>query len=869
MKKMATMHHMFLEKFQFPALLFKIATQTSSEHKEKSVTLHTNLGDIKCEIFCDEVPKSSEVWLSSPLHFNCFQEKTQKPNSFGHSGDHYDSLFSSIVMLCPLKTRHRVPLQLSFRLCSKFFHALKHDHHQFDFIPHPNAASVNHSMLNCLHSRLPFQALTAFKNHFQLHSLENVDEVTVALSLKACQGESKLGCQIHGFAVCSGFVSFVTVSNSLMKMYCKSGNFGKALIVFENLSHPDIVSWNTVLSGFEESVDALNFARSMHYCGIAFDPVTYTSALAFCWGDHGFLFGWQLHSLVVKCGLGCEVFIGNALVTMYSRWGMLDEARRVFDEMPERDLVSWNAMISGYAQEGKCYGLEAVLLFVNMVRHGMLIDHVSLTGAVSACGHMKNLELGRQIHGLTQKVGYGTHVSVCNVLMSTYSKCEVPKDAKAVFESISNRNVVSWTTMISIDEEDAVSLFNAMRVNGVYPNDVTFIGLIHAVTIRNLVTEGLTIHGLCIKSCFLSEQTVSNSFITMYAKFECIQESTKIFEELNCRETVSWNALISGYAQNGSYKEALLTYLSAVKEIKPNQYTFGSVLNAIAAAEDISLNHGKSCHSHLLKLGLGTDPIVSGALLDMYGKRGDIIESQRVFNETLERTQFAWTAIISAYARHGDFESVMSLYTEMEREGINPDSITFLSVLAACCRKGMVDAGHRVFDSMVKKHSIEPTSEHYSIMVDMLGRVGRLDEAEELMHQIPGGPGLSVLQSLLGSCRLHGNMEMAEKVVGRLIEMDPASSGPYVLMANLYAEKGKWEKVAEVRRGMRGRGVKKEVGFSWVDVSNVDSLYLHGFSSGDKSHPESENICKIAEFLGLQMKILKENREREGEWYNE
>ena len=335
--------------------------------------------------------------------------------------------------------------------------------------------------------------------------------------------------------------------------------------MFENLSHPDIVSWNTVLSGFEESVDALNFARSMHFRGIAFDLVTYTSALAFCWGDHGFLFGWQLHSLVVKCGFGCEVFIGNALVTMYSRRGMLDEVRRVFAEMPERDLVSWNAMILGYAQEGKCYGLEAVLLFVNMVRHGMLIDHVSLTGAVSACGHMNNLELGRQIHGLTQKVGYGTHVSVCNVLMSTYSKCEVPKDAKAVFECISNRNVVSWTTMISIQEEDAVSLFNAMRINGVYPNDVTFIGLIHVVTIRNLLTEGLTIHGLCIKSYFLSEQTVSNSLITMYAKFECIQESTKIFEELNCQETVSWNALISGYAQNGSYKEALLTFLSAVK----------------------------------------------------------------------------------------------------------------------------------------------------------------------------------------------------------------------------------------------------------------------------------------------------------------
>ncbi|KAK7349613.1 hypothetical protein VNO77_07107 [Canavalia gladiata] len=769
----------------------------------------------------------------------------------------------------PFKTLHKVPLQLLFKFASKPFHTLKHEHHLFDHIPQPNVASVNRSMLNHLHNNRPFQALAVFKKQFQLHSLEHADEVTLALSLKACKGELKFGCQIHGFVVSSGFVSCVTVSNSLMKMYCMSGNFGKAVLVFENLSHPDIVSWNTILSGFEKSVDALSFACSMRSSGIDFDPVTFTTALSFCWDELGFFFGWQLHSLVLKCGFGCEVFIGNALITMYSRWGTVDEARRVFDGMPRRDVVSWNAMLSGYAQEGECYGLEAVSLFVNMVRQGILLDYVSLTAVVSACGYMKNLELGRQMHGLIQKVGYGTHVSVCNVLMSTYSKCEIPTDAKAVFQLTINRNVVSWTTMISIDEEDAVSLFNAMRIDGVYPNDVTFIGLIHAVTIRNLVTIGLIIHGLCIKSCFSSEQNVSNSLITMYAKFESIQESKKIFEELNFRETISWNALISGYAQNGLCKEAFLTFLSAVEEIKPNQYTFGSVLNAIAAAEDISLKHGQRCHSHLLKFGLNTDPIVSGALLDMYGKRGSISESQRVFNETPERTQFAWTAMISAYARHGDYESVMSLYTKMESEGSSPDSITFLSVLAACCRKGMVDVGQIIFDSMVKKHSIEPTPEHYSIVVDMLGRAGQLDEAEELMHRIPGGPGLSVLQSLLGSCRLHGNMEMAEKVVGSLIEMDPASSGPYVLMANLYAEKGKWEKVAEVRKRMRGRGVKKEVGFSWVDAANDDSLYLHSFSSGDKSHPESENISRMAEFLGLQIRFLKERREREGEWYHE
>ncbi|KAK2407285.1 pentatricopeptide repeat-containing protein, mitochondrial [Trifolium repens] len=772
---------------------------------------------------------------------------------------------------------HEKPSQrlLLFKTCSKLFHSLKHqnEHHLFDHIPHPKASSINRSMLNFLHNNLPFQALSIFKKHSHFNFLQNIDEVTLALSFKACCGELKLGSQIHGFSVATGFVSRVTVSNSLMKMYSKAGLFQCALRVFESLSCPDIVSWNTILFGFDKSVDALNFACFMHLNGIVFDPVTYTTALSFCWDrewdDCGVLFGLQLHSLVVKCGFGSEVFIGNALVTMYSRWGGLDEARRVFHEMPIRDLVSWNAMLSGYAQEGECYGLEAVLLFVNMVRQGMFLDHVSFTGAVSACGYIRNLELGKQIHSLAQKLGYGTHVAVCNVLISTYSKCKVLRDAKAVFQGMSSRNVVSWTTMISIDEENVVPLFNAMRVDGVYPNDVTFIGLLHAITIKKMVTEGLMVHGLCIKSCFSSEQNVSNSLITMYAEFESIQESKKIFEELNYRGTISWNALISGYAQNGLCKEAFLTFLSSIQEIKPNQYTFGSVLNAIAAAEDISLKHGQRCHSHLIKLGLNTDPFVAGALLDMYGKRGNISESERVFNETPEKTQFSWTGMISAYASHGDYVSVMSLYKEMETEGSSPDSITFLSVLSACCRKGMVDVGHRIFDSMVKNHSIEPSPEHYSIIVDMLGRVGRLDEAEELMHQIPGGPGLSVLQSLLGSCRLHGNVEMAERVFESLIQMDTESSGPYVLMANLYAEKGMWEKNAEVRKRMRGSGVKKEVGFSWVDVSTIDSLHLHGFSSGDKSHPESETICKMAEFLGLQMIFSKESRVEEGDWYQE
>ncbi|CAL8113691.1 unnamed protein product [Prunus armeniaca] len=409
-------------------------------------------------------------------------------------------------------------------------------------------------------------ALDMFCKQLQLHLSHNIDEVTITLAVKACQGDPKPKCQIHGFAVSSGFASYTTISNSLMCMYTKAGQFDGPLLIFETMCYIDIVSWNTILSGFRTSEGALNFALRMNFNGVVFYPVTYTTILAFCADHEDFLFGLQLHSLIFKSGLDGEVFAGNALTSMYLRLRRLIEARSVFDEMANEVLVSWNAIVSGYSQEGN-HGLEAIFVFIEMVGEGMGLDHVSFTSAVAACGHEMSLELGKQIHGLTIKSGYGSHC-------------------------MNDRNVVSWTTMISIDEEDVISLFNEMRLDGVYPNDATFVGLIHAISIRKLV-EGEMIHGFCIKTGFLSKHNVCNSLITMYAKLESMHDSIKVFEELNCREIISWNALISGYAQNGLCQDALKTFLVATMESKPNNYTFGSVLSAIGDAQDISLKYGQ------------------------------------------------------------------------------------------------------------------------------------------------------------------------------------------------------------------------------------------------------------------------------------
>ncbi|CAL2281240.1 unnamed protein product [Prunus armeniaca] len=320
------------------------------------------------------------------------------------------------------------------------------------------------------------RALDMFCKQLQLHLSHNIDEVTITLAVKPCQGDPKPGCQIHGFAVSSGFASYTTISNSLMCMYTKAGQ--------------------------------------MNFNGVVFYPVTYTTILAFCADHEDFLFGLQLHSLIFKSGLDGEVFVGNALTSMYSRLRRLIEARSVFDEMANEDLVSWNAILSGYSQEGN-HGLEAIFVFIEMVGEGM-----------------------------------------------------------------------------GLDEEDVISLFNEMRLDGVYPNDATFVGLIHAISVRKLV-EGEMIHGFCIKTGFLSKHNVCNSLIIMYAKLESMHDSIKVFEELNYREIISWNALISGYAQNGLCQDALKTFLVATMESKPNNYTFGSVLSAIGDARDISLKYGQ------------------------------------------------------------------------------------------------------------------------------------------------------------------------------------------------------------------------------------------------------------------------------------
>ncbi|KAL6896906.1 hypothetical protein ACP4OV_007478 [Aristida adscensionis] len=665
---------------------------------------------------------------------------------------------------------------------------------------------------------------------------------------------------LHGLAVASGLDAFAAVTNVLAARYARArGSFPSAAWVFATARARDAASYNTILSVIPDPGEALAFAARMLRSGdVRPDGVTFTVALSLAAGRGEGGLVRQLHALASRAGLAADVFVGNALVTAYSRGGSLGAARKVFDEMPARDLVSWNALVCGLAQDGD-RPEEVIRVFLRMVKDGdVRPNRISVCSVIPACAGEGKLELGRQVHGFATKLGVEGHVSIGNVLVAMYYKCGTPGCARKLFEFMEERDVISWTTVISMDGRDTIALFNGMRRDGVAPNEVTFVALLSALPEDCPAREGQMIHAVCLKTGVSDKEAACNSLITMYAKLRRTDDARVVFNLMPHREIIAWNALISGYAQNARCEDALEVFLSMTKRMKPNETTFASVLSAVTAVETVAMACGQMYHGQTLKLGLGASEYVSGALIDMYAKRGSLEESRKAFCETARRSLIAWTAIISAHTRHGDYDAVVSLFNDMVRSGVAPDGVVLLSVLTACRYSGFVSLGRDIFDSIAAERGAELWPEHYACVVDMLGRAGRLEEAEELMLRMPSGPSVSALQSLLGACRIHGDADVGERVAAVLTETEPTESGAYVLLSNIYAEKGHWAGVARVRRLMRERGVKKEIGFSWVDAGGGgDSLHLHKFSSDDTTHPLTEEIYRVVEGLGWEMKFLK------------
>lgn len=523
--------------------------------------------------------------------------------------------------------------------------------------------------------------------------------------------------------------------------------------------------------------------------------------------------GKQVHADSIKMGFQFDISVGNAAINMYAKCGSIDNARQLFDTMPERDVVSWTSVIAGYARNE--HGKDALEFFARMLSTGTMPNQSNLTCVLGICTSLAALEDGKQIHAHTVKTGFVSNVNVGNVLVSMYAKCGEIDDARLFFERMCESNVLSWNSMIvgyaeNGRTDEARQLFDEMPERYVESWNVMIVG---------------------------------------YARNKKTFDARVLFEKMPEANVISWTAVLTGYVQNGQDEEALQLFSGMGQScVKPNNSTWAVVLSSCAGLA--TLEQGKQVHAQIIKVGFESDVFVRSAIVDMYAKCGNLDDARLSFDKIYKPDTVLWTTIISAYAQHGHGREALLLFEEMQQAGLTPNHVTFLGVLAACSHTGLVDKGWHYFLSMSQHHGIRPRVEHYVCMVDILGRSGHLDEAEDLINSIPYEPDAILWKALLGACRVHGNLDIGRRAAEHLFDLEPQNAAAYVLLSNIYAAAGKWDDVAKVRRMMKDREVKKNPGCSWIEIKNV----AHKFIVGDRSHPQSERIYAMLDHLSKRMK---------------
>eukprot|EP00253_Pinus_taeda_P023058 PITA_23058 len=461
-----------------------------------------------------------------------------------------------------------------------------------------------------------------------------------------------------------------------------------------------------------------------------------------------------------------DVFLANTLINMYLKCGNMEFACKVFDEMAERNVVSWTAMIAAYTKHG--FSAEALNLFSQMQRAGVQPNEFTFAGVLPVCASLAALEQG-------------------------YAQCGLFDNALELFNKIPMRDSVAWNAMIagcakSGHVEKALELFEQMPE-------------------RNVVSWNAMIAGL-----------VQNRRVI---------EALELFGKIPERDVVSWNVMIGAFVHIGQFDEALRFYHQMqVTGVKPDMDTLSSVLPACANL--VALVQGKEIHRDVIKKNFQSDVFLGSALVDMYAKCGAIEDARRVFDKMCNPDVVSWNAMIVGYAMHGCGGEALKLFEQMQLSGTNPDKVTFIGVLSSCCNAGLVDDGWRYFDQISKYYGMAPVVEHYCSMVDLLGRAGHLDKARDFIDKMPIKPDAAVWGSLLGACRKHKNIELGKCAAECLLELEPENAAPYVMLSNIYAASGEWNEVEKVRKMMKDRKVKKMPGCSWIEVNSKVHTFLVG-----------------------------------------
>ena len=562
------------------------------------------------------------------------------------------------------------------------------------------------------------------------------------------------------------------------------------------------------------------------------------SLLHQCSKTKAFRHGLSLHAAALKTGMQSDTIISNHILNVYAKCGNTSFSYQVFEEMPERNLVSWSAMISGCDQAGE--HLMALNLFSKMP---LVPNEYIYSSAISACASLMALLQGQQIHAQALKFGYASISYVSNSLISMYMKCSQCSDALSVYACTPEPNSISYNALITgfVENhllEKGFEVFKLMHQRGFVLDRFTFVGVLEVCIDLDDLLTGTVLHAQTIKLELDSLPLIGNVIISMYSKFNLIDEAEKVFRLIEEKDVISWNTFISSCSHCVDHAKGFSVFKEMANDysVSPDDFTFASVLATCAGLA--SIRHGKQIHAYLIRTRLCQDVGVGNALVNMYAKCGSIKYAYNIFNKMLHRNTFSWNSIIAGFGNHGLGGQALDLFEQMKAMGLKPDSVTYVGLLMACNHAGLVNEGKVIFNSMEETYGITPDIEHFSCLIDMLGRAGRLTEAEEYIKKFPFGDEPVILGSLLSACRLHGDVVIGERLARQLLKLQPMTSSPYVLMANLYASDEMWGDVAEARKMLKGSGLRKEPGHSLIEIKGS----FEKFTIGDFSHLRIDDV---------------------------
>ena len=673
-------------------------------------------------------------------------------------------------------------------------------------------------------------------------------EVLKALSYMGDLDECKI---IHGFIVESGFELDVYIANTLIDIYgnCRS-SLDDAFRVFSRLEMRDIVSWNTLImacSRYGYVEEAFCLFKRLSLARLEPNHITFLSILKGKSLEIGLNSGMQIHAYAIQYGLESNRLVGNSLISMYVNHCSFKDACLLSEKLPKRNHVTYNTLIAGCAQYG--YGKVTLQLFLRMIHEGIEPDCYTFVSFLKGYARLGSLNEVMWAYSYIVEGAFEVDNYIASTLVSVLMKHGKLDDAQRVFDLSRKENIVIWSALIdgyvqSGCTAEAFNLFDKMKhQHGMNPGPVTYASLLKACPCQH--QNGKWIHSQIIEDAIESDQFVASSLIDMYVRCDNLKDACIIFERLDHCNIVVCSALIIGLTRQGHGHKALMLFdqMRQQNNLYIDEVAYVNIINA--CSEVSALVKGRQAHAHIIENGLLCDSFVGSSLIDMYSNCWSLEDACKVFSTMPKQDTITWNAMIAGCFQCNRYELAWRKYEEMQHANMEPDNVTFLSLLSGCSNQGLVV---RVFKSMREYHGLEPTIDHCNCIADLLGRIGDVEEAEDVLKTGESGSNIIGWTSLLSHCRAHSNMEVGLRCFHRVVVLDPKNSKGYILMSNIFANAGR-PNDAEIVEQLRYCGnAWNKPGNAFIMIENK----VHSFLVGEQNH------LSVGKLKNLSIQMLEE-----------